>query len=402
MNPLQPYFKYYRVKLHDLNDRQKLMVHRYAGYYRFCYNWGLNYWNSYYKIYGNKPTYEHMTSVFTGVRNSPEYKWLLDFDVGTARKAFRNLRTAFNRFFLHQCNHPKFHSKKKNDIRYPVRADRVRFMGENNRYVRIPGCGRDKDMLFDCKSHDIPVGDNIKYYNANIKFDGVDYWLSLSIEVIDPFIHIADNEPIGVDVGIRNTAVVSDGTVFSFSESESKRIKRLNHRLKKMQSCVSKDIDRRLKKASCTKTKYEDQPKSKNQLKRERKLRKTYHDIHNVYNNHYHQVSRSIANKRSKLVVIEDLKVRQVKKSHYINEKMYNPFVSLSRFLSYIEYKCRDNGSEVIRASNQFPSTQLCSKCGNIMKVGLKRVYTCPICGVSLDRDLNAAINLRNYGLKRS
>ena len=388
-------FSYYKIKLHNLSEAQIKMFNSYIDYARYCYNWALEYWNEYYKENGKRPYYKQMTTVLTEYRNDPKHEWMKEFDVGTARIAIRNLERGFIRFFEGQNNHPKFHKKKKSKKSYGIRPDRIKFVGPDNRYLRIPGCGRDPNMLIDCKNHNIPYGEEYRYYNAVIVFDGLNYFLTLAvkkIEIIEP-----DNdhsgEPIGVDIGIRTTAALSDGTMYD--PPDQHKIKHLANRVKKLSSAVRRDLNRRKREAARMRVKYEDLPKSNNQMKREKRLLETRHKLTNIYDTHYRQLAKKIVDKDPEYVVLESFKVRGFSKSY--NDRI--PFyIGMRKFSVYIEQNCENRNIEVIRAPKDYPSSQICPQCGELHNSGTSKKFICPYCGYTSDRDYNAAINLLDYG----
>lgn len=393
---LPPTYKYYKIKLHNITDKQRQFLMNTSDVYRFCYNWGLNCWNEYFKETGKWPYFLGLSKAFTEFRAKPENWWLRKIELSTCRYALKAVENAFKMFSIIDTNRlPKFHSKKNSSVRFHVRGDTLRFHGENGRYVRIPGSGHDPDMLIDCKKHKIPYGKNIKYDNVNVTYDGDDFWLSLSVRVYKPLIFFPYNPPIGIDVGVRTTAALSDGTIFDGPNKQY--LDTLENRRRKIQSSVTRDQEKRFEISKRTKTKYDEIPKSKNELKREKKLRSTYRRIRNIYNTHYHQISRKIADMRCEYVVIEDLHVNEMKMKSHTNAVALG-HAGLGKLCRYIEYKCTSMGTKVIRANQYFPSTQLCSRCGNRRDPGTSKTYKCRYCGLIIDRDINAAINLLDYG----
>lgn len=334
------------------------------------------------------------------MKKTEEFKWLDSLNVTTCRYAFIDLSAAYHNFIIGICNCPKYKSKKYDTIRIAVRGDDITFNKSNKRYAHIPVLSSNRFDYIDCGNHNIPIGDNIKYDNVRIKFDGIDFWLSLSISLRKPIIFerkdILSN-PVGIDVGIRTSATLSNG--ITFGNPDGYRLSILDNRRRKMQAAVDRDIQKRLKESSRTRTKYEDIPKSKNQLKREEKLRKTKIKISNFYKNYYHNISRKIANMNYSMIVIEDLKVQGMYEDSY-GKKRFNVYESrMATLLEYISYKCQDNGALIIKAPRNFKSSQICSNCKNEYKIGASKTYKCPYCGIILDRDLNAAINLMDYGV---
>ena len=168
--------------------------------------------------------------------------------------------------------------------------------------------------------------------------------------------------------------------------------------------CLLKRQDRRLQKdykkyldiAKRTRTKYEDIPKSNNMQKRLKSKRKTCDKITNKHNNDIHTATKRIVSKNPAAIVIEDIKTSKLFKtsSPWINK--FAPYMYFYEIRRQIEYKAADRGIPVLVADAQYPSSQICSRCGNSHKVYGNKTFICPICGLRLDRDLNAAYNLRD------
>lgn len=389
----------YKIKLHNLSDEQKQRIFDISNVFRYCYNWALNYFNTTYKETGAHKTFIDATSEFTKFRNQPGNEWLLDYNVGTCRGAIKNAKNGLEKFFKHLCRYPRFKSRKHNKgIRFKVPGDRVSFRGENGRYIHIPGMGYKKKDFLDCKRHRIPIGPGIEYKNVYISFDGLHYWVTMSVkETIESPEPIENTTVIGVDVGVRKSAVLSNGMVFE--RPDEVRLGILEHRRRKLQSVISRDINRRYKESIDTKTKYHELNKSNNQIKRERKLKITNKKIANLYDNHYHQISRKIADLRPSTIVLETISVRQMQRREPYMAPIIVP-ARLAKLVEYIEYKCENAGINVIRADNNYPSSQICTRCGKRHKLEGEEIFICPYCGYKIDRDYNAALNLRNFGLK--
>ena len=219
----------YKVKVHNVTEKQKEFLFRNIDIARYCYNWGLAYCNNEYKEGRPNPTKVDLTLAFTKYKNQKGNEWLKEVESSVSRFALFNVKTAFVKFFNKINRYPKFHSRKSSKKNFQVRGERIRFHGENNRYIHIPGAGTDPDMKFDLKNHNIPVGPNIKYSRVVISFDGDDFWISLSIEFRDAIKLFGYTEPIGIDVGIRTTATLSNGIVFE--APDQKRVKVLENRI---------------------------------------------------------------------------------------------------------------------------------------------------------------------------
>lgn len=398
-------WKYFKFQFHNLSPEHKKFIHDNASAYRWCYNWGLEYCNKYRKENNRKtPTIFDMNRAFTELLHSNKYPWLLEYDSSTCKNAFIDVHNAFKRFFSGQNKYPRFKSKKTAKISFHARNDRVRFVDDGNRYLRLPKCGK---LRFDCKNNTIPTNADLK--NVRISFDGLKYWISGCYEIDGEFNETPDyfdysnistnDNVVGIDVGKRTSAMLSNGISFELEDKLKKKIHNLDLRKNKLQSYIQNDIKRRMKISEHTRTKYVDIPKSQNQKKREIKYLKMSRKIHNILDTHYHQVSSEISKMDIDTIVLEDLKVRRMKQDHFVSLAINN--LSLSGFINKISYKCRKNGINVVKADEGFKSTQICSNCGIPHKVYDSKIYRCPYCGLEIDRDLNAAFNLRDYVLER-
>ena len=144
-----------------------------------------------------------------------------------------------------------------------------------------------------------------------------------------------------------------------------------------------------------TKTKYEDIPKSKRSEKRELRYQKTCRKIHNIKDTFYNQTTSEIVKRNPEFVCMETLSVDNMKKSVVVSKHLNTSFYDMSQKM---KNKCEQNNIPFIQAPRSFPSTKTCNNCGHIQNMKGKHIYKCPICGMIEDRDINAAINLRNFG----
>ena len=392
-------YQYHRIKLQYLSESHIHRILELAGVRRFLYNFGINYCEQLKDQGKGVPNFNTFCKILTSMRNSEEFGWLKKYNVTTERYAFKDLVNAYSKFFKKINHYPKFKSKKRSTPSCVIREDRFRFKGENGEYAFIPGISKSLNDLIYIGKHPVPINKYADYDNIRIKFDGIDFWLSLSVKIRVPFVYDSPvelpGEGIGVDVGLRTTAALSDGTMFD--PPDRRYLDLLRKRRNKIASSCGRDRNKRLKESIRTKTKYENIPKSKNQIKREEKYRKVCIRIRNIVRTHNHQVSRKIADRQPRFVVLETLNIGSLEK----NNRYVAPYIhthSLFQLAEFIEYKCKDIGSTVIRAPRGFKSSQICSNCGAENKVGDSKIYTCSCCGLTIDRDYNAALNLRNYG----
>lgn len=232
----------------------------------------------------------------------------------------------------------------------------------------------------------IPTG--VKYYNPRITFDGLYWWISVGVDVPERQVSL-NSTGIGIDLGIKDLAVCSDGTAYK-NINKSNEIKRLEKRKRRIQRSISRKYIKNKKGESYCKT--------SNIEKSEKLLLKVNRRLTNIRENYLHQVTTEVANRKPRFVSIEDLNVGgMMKNRHLSSAAQYQGFY---KFRCYIEYKCAERGIPVVVVNRWYPSSKLCSCCGNV-KSDLKlsdRVYKCGVCGHTIDRDYQAALNLQTYG----
>lgn len=397
----------FKIKLYP-TEEQKQRIHTILHLYRFIYNWTIVTRNQYYygiseeqfnnlreqglsliEIYKKfsdtaprkRLTFIDLCTKMQEFRNSTE--WLKDIPVNIARYAIRDVCDGFKRFFEMQNLHSP-HLKKKSRIqKFGCRGERVYFRDDG--YVKIEGI--DTPILY--KKCNIPK--HARFYRCTITYNGYDdeYWLSLQAEMFEPILFGPLEDAIGVDVGIRKLVTLSDGTVYKMPD-----LSRLEKRKRRKQSRVSKDKNRIKEISRQAKIKLEDVPISKRMRKRYKEYRKISSHIKHIRWNFVHNITREIIKRRPSAIVVENISVTDIIRSNVARG------IPISDYLMYsvrnqLEYKARWKGIKVIVADKCFPSTQLCSRCGHRHKQGRSETYRCPNCGLVIDRDLNAALNLR-------
>ena len=377
----------YKIKIYPTED-QKEKIDKMISLYRFSYNWAISEIESYYREFKKFINLIDLLKLFSSFRNSND--WLNDIPYSSCKIAIRIAYRAFLNFLSNQSRYPKFKTKKRSIQSLGIRNERNAFYFKESK-VRISGLN--PGDLIECKSHDIPRGPNIQYYGCTIVKDGYEYWLSVNIEQTIPIKPIpSDSENVlGIDVGVRTFATLSNGITYN-APNNSKLIKRA----RRHQSKLSKLRNARVTESIRTKTKFEDVPISKNEIKLQKLYRKTKSRIKNRNIAFLHNTTSSICNMGYGKIVMEDFSVRSMQKHRHVS-KLIAMIPSLYSFKFQMKYKCRDNGIDLEFADKYFPSTQICSNCGSRHKVGTSKVYVCPNCGFTIDRDLNAAINLSRY-----
>ena len=399
----------FRIKMYP-TDEQKARIKEMSDLFRFFYNKSVaiqicSYYNiteeEYFKLKrkgftdidinfmykdkekGKRPSFVDMCKILGKFRN--ENAWSQKLPVGSVRYAIRNVLNGYRRFFESKTTnkHPPRMKKKDNLITFSLRGERVYF---KDKKVKIEGI----QTMIDVKSVEIPQ--NEPFYSCTVTCNNDDeYWLSFQTEMHRPIIFYPREGPIGVDVGLRKLVTLSDGTVYKPLDT-----RRLEKRRRLYEKRVAKDRKLRQKRSREAKTKLGNIPMSKRMQKRYLKFRKLTTHIWNKRNTYVHQITREIINRRPSAIVIEDLDVEGLKHDYCRKHK----HIDLREYLfstihKQLEYKARWEGITVIKAGKYYPSSQICSRCGARQKIGLNERYVCPECGLSIDRDINAALNLR-------
>ena len=377
-------FRGHRVKLYP-TEIQKSQFDRNIEIARATYNIALGIQIDNYKSGMPYIGLYDMENTFTILKTTEKYKWLNDASSYTIYRALADLDNAFQRFFKKVSGFPNFKSKKKAKKAYAVRPDRTHI---KDSMIKISGIDL-KDKYVEAKDH--KINPDRPMYHPVISFDGYNYWFSCSQEKdLVNMQSIEKTEPIGIDVGIRNMITTSNGEVYQLSDT-SKLEKRLKHQQRKL----DKDYRKYYSESIRTKTKYEDVPKSKNHYKRLKKQRSIYDKIRNKRKNDLNTATKRIVDQNPSAIVIETISVREIhEKEPWMNK--YSPQLLFNEIHRQIIYKAADRSIPVIKADRNYPSTRKCSKCGYIdNNIGSKHVYRCPECGLEIDRDLNAALNLK-------
>lgn len=296
------------------------------------------------------------------------------------KQSAKDLCNAYKRFFNHLSNKPKF--KKKNH--------------SNSFYVNYESMRKTKKGVRCEKIGDIKTSERLpklkkdKYYlNPHIVFDGKYYYITFGIKIdIKPKENT--KEIIGIDLGIKSFAVCSNGLVYK-NINKTYTVKKLNKRLKYLQGKVSKKYLKNKKGNYYIKT--------NNILKIEHKIKLLNRKIKNIRENYIHQITTYLVKTKPCKIVIEDLNIKGMLKNKHLSKAISEQ--GFYKFINILKYKCEWNNIELLKADRFYPSSKLCSHCGNIKKdLRLKdRIYNCNICGLVIDRDFNASLNLANYKL---
>lgn len=366
-----------KVRLFPSEIQERLMW-KSVGVARRTYNFALDLKDNHYRYYRETLKENDIKKIITELKKLDEYKWLSEVSSRIPNQAIRDCDRAYKNYFKGLSKHPKFKSKKKSKNSFY--NDNTRLKVKENKLVMLEKIGRIKT------NEQIEIG--VKYYNPRISYDGKYWYLSVGIEKEYDKQELTDIS-LGIDLGLKNLAVLSNGTIYK-NINKSQKVKKIEKKLKRLQRKVSKKYENNKKGSNYYKT---------NNIKKiEKQIKLTHRRLANIRNNYLHQITTAIVKTKPSRIVIEDLNVRDMLKNKYLSNQIGK--MGFYEFRRQLEYKCKMNGIELVVADRWYPSSKICSCCG-LIKKDLKlsdRTYNCE-CGLSIDRDLNASINLSKYKL---
>ena len=377
-----------KVRLNP-NNKQLTKLFQYAGCDRFAYNWAISREQDNYKQ-GNKFLSDsELRKEFTQLKKQSEYQWLNEVSNNVTKQAIKDACNTYKRFFKGQCKYPKFKSKKHSTPSFNQDNIKIQF---TDTHVKVESFSMSKkqnkqklNWIKLCEKGRIPT--DCKYMNPRFTYDGLYWYVSVGIEVNDNTT-LPSNEGIGIDLGIKDLAICSDGNTYK-NINKTQTVKKLEKKKRRLQRSISRKYEENKKGASYCKT--------SNIIKSEKELLKLNHRLTNIRQNYLHQTSAKIVKREPSFICIEDLNVSGMMKNKHLSKAVQQQ--GFYEFRRQIEYKTMWNNIPVVIADRFFPSSKLCSCCGSIKK-DLKlsdRIYKCE-CGNIIDRDYQAALNLKQYG----
>ena len=372
------------------NNKQKTKLFQYADMARFAYNWALEQEQQNYKNGGKFLSDMDLRKEFTKMKQMQEYTWLNDVSNNVAKQAIKDACNAYKRFFKGLAKFPKFKSKKKSTPSFYQDNVRIQFSETHVKVEKFTASKKKNKQKLNwirlAEQGRVPIG--CKYSNPRIKFDGLNWWITVGIEYPDPIAIVSENEGVGIDLGIKDLAICSDGNKYK-NINKSNSIKNLEKKKRRLQRSISRSYEKNKKgKEYC---------KTNNVIKKEKLLLKLYHRLTNIRQNYLHQTTSEIIKREPSFICIEDLNVSGMMKNRHLAKAVQEQ--CFYEFRRQIEYKSTQNSIPVIIADRFFPSSKLCSCC-RMIKKDLKlsdRIYKCE-CGNVIDRDYQAALNLKRYG----
>ena len=407
--------KAYRVMLLP-NNKQTTRLIETSDAARYAYNWTVGKQMKAFEETGKYIPENEIRKMFT--EHKQEKAWLYGISNNATKQAIKDACDAFWRFVKEKKkpgykpyskkkirratekgitlgryemkHHPKF--KKKGKAQPKFYADNVKISFTDTHVVleKIATSTRRNRTVQNkiklAEKNRIPVG--VKYTNPRVTYDGLNWWISVGVEATHREAK-AVSEGIGIDVGINKLAVDSNGNEHRNINKDIK-VRKLKKRQRRLQRSISRKYNKNKE--------GERYKKTSNIVKSENKLQKLHLRLTGIRHNHVHQVTNSIVKQKPSFIVVEDLNVQGMMKNKHMSKAIQEQ--CLYEFSRQLEYKSEYRGITFKKANQMYPSSKLCSVCGNIKK-DLKlseRTYRCN-CGNVLDRDLNAAINLMKYAV---
>ena len=375
--------KSFKTEINPTSE-QKVKINKTIGTCRYIYNLYLSH-NKILCDKGEKFMSGKSFSVWLNneyIPDNPDKGWIKEVSSKSVKKSIEDGYIAFKRFFKNQSGFPKFKKKGKSDVKmYFVKNNPTDCRCERHR-INIPTLGwvRLKEKGYIPTSKD---GWVIKSGTVSIKAGR--YYVSVLIEVPDPEIADNRNEGIGIDLGLKDFAIVSNGKTYK-NINKSARLKKLEKQLHREQRCLSRKYEN-LKKGGVT--------QRANIQKQKLKVQKLHQKMENIRTDYINKTIAEIVKTKPSYITIEDLNVKGMMKNRHLSKAVASQ--KFYEFRTKLKNKCDENGIELRIVDRMYPSSKLCHCCGAIKK-DLKlsdRIYKCD-CGYMADRDYNASLNLRD------
>ena len=376
----------YKIEINPTAE-QKSKIHQTIGVSRFIYN---------FYIAHNKEIYDREGKFVSGmdfskwlnneyIPNNKDMKWIKEVSSKATKQAIMNGDKAFRDFFKKAKGFPRFKKKKNQDVKaYFPKNNKTDWTIERHR-VKIPTLGwiRLKEFGY------IPVNSIVKSGTVSQKADR--YYVSILVEENDKKVYKSTNEGVGIDLGVKEFVVCSDGIKFK-NINKTSTVKKIEKKLKREQRKLSRKYEslkirnKNIKEGRATR---------QNIQKQVVKVQKLHQRLTNIRTDYINKIVSSIIKQKPSYITIEDLNVKGMMKNKHLSKAIASQ--KFFEFKTKLTVKCKENHIELRIVDRFYPSSKTCSNCGEI-KQDLKlsdRIYKCD-CGLTIDRDLNSSINLKN------
>lgn len=366
---------------------QEILFRKSAGTARWAYNYFLSENQRLYQATGKGVSEIELRRHINNVLKKTTHSWLSEVSSNVMKQAVKDAGTALKRFFKKLSDYPKYKSRHRSKQSFYV----------NYESLKRVGCGFQGEKLGVVKTASPLPKIRRRYSNPRISYDGKNWYLSVGYEVEPQKVELT-GAIIGIDLGVKELAVISTGKVYP-NINKTRRVKQLKKRLKREQRKRSRRLEGNIQKRDSLKRPIWKRPlrECRNIERQNEKLRLIHKRLTDIRNNYLHQVTSEIVKTKPSRIVVEDLNVRGMLKNRHLSRAISEQ--KFYEFIRQIRYKCERYGIQFVQVGRFYASSKTCSHCGHI-KADLRlsdRIYKCAECGLVIDRDLNAAINLANY-----
>ena len=363
---------------------QIIKINKTIGTCRYIYN---------FYIAHNKKLYENGEKFISGkafsvwlnnkyIPNNPDKQWIKEVSSKSIKKSIEDGYTAFLNFFKYKSNFPNFKSKNKSDVKMYFVKDNIKDCLCERHKIKVPTLGwvRLKE-----KGYIPTTKDGFIVRSGTISYKAGRYYISVLIDMPEQNKQINYNPGIGIDLGLKDFAICSDGSIYR-NINKTNNIRKVAKKLRREQRKLSRKIIS-IKKGEST---------QKNFVKQKLKVQKLYQRLINIRADYLNKTISSIVKTKPSFIVIEDLNVSGMMKNRHLSKAVAQQ--KFFEFKTKLINKCKENNIELRVVDRWYPSSKLCHDCGHIKK-DLKlsdRIYICSECGYTEDRDINASLNLRD------
>ena len=378
----------YKTRL-EPNNKQHARMMQFAGAARYAYNWAIDREKEAYESGNGFISDNELRRIFT--KHKKDVDWLYTISNDVTKQAIKDAIDAFSKFFRGKAKYPQFKSKKKSKPSFYQDTFKFRATGTHIKLEKIADSTRKNKKKLNwvklSEKNRIPKANS--YLNPRITFDGLHWYVSVGVEHPDDSVRVPTGQGIGIDLGIKELAICSDGHTYS-NINRTDRVRRLEKQKRRKQREIARKYILNKQGNNYVKT--------KNIAKAELALLKLNHRLTNIRNDYIHKVTTDIVKREPSFIVLEDLNVKGMLKNKHLSKSVQQQ--NFYRFREILTYKAERAGIKLILADRFYPSSKLCSNCGSI-KHNLKlteRTYICNSCGLVIDRDLNLHLNLCRLG----